>query len=166
MSKIVLKKRHSIRKSQVQDIFNRLAGQIGADAAAHFRDERMEIVETNGDLVFYLINRKPLLMQSGGVLFPTLKGLLEFPFQARRVVVDAGAVPYVVNGADVMRPGIVGIADDVVKGEPVQIVEERHGKAIAVGIAQYDAVGMREKEQGKVIKNIHYVGDDIWNTEF
>jgi DNA-binding MarR family transcriptional regulator len=49
MRKIVIKKRHSIRKGQVQDLFERLAAQVGPSASL-FHAEMIEILETIGDL--------------------------------------------------------------------------------------------------------------------
>jgi len=81
------------------------------------------------------------------------------------VVVDTGAVRFVANGADAMRPGIVSISPDIRAGRPVQVVEERHGKPLAVGIALFDAADMEQQEKGKSVRSIHHVGDDIWNLE-
>jgi PUA-domain protein len=164
MGKITGKKRHSIRKSQAAALFLALEKEIGASASL-FRSERLELLETSAGIVLYMVDKKPQLLERDGWVFPTLKGLLEHPFSERRVVVDAGAVSFVVNGADVMRPGIVALADDIVAGHPVQVVEERHLKPLAIGIALFDAGEMREKTQGKMIKTIHYVGDDLWNLE-
>jgi PUA domain protein len=75
-------------------------------------------------------------------------------------------VKFVVNGADIMRPGIVAVSDDVKAGRPVQIAEERHGKPLAIGIALLSAEEMRTQAQGKMVKSLHHVGDDIWNLEF
>jgi len=77
-----------------------------------------------------------------------------------------GAVSYVVNGADIMRPGVVDVTPDVTAGKPVQIVDERHGKPLALGIALYDAADLLAQEKGKVARTWHHVGDDIWNLEF
>ena len=159
------KKRHSIRKSQITPLFASLEAEIGASASL-FRSERVELLETSAGIVVYLIDRKPQLMERNGWVFPTLKGLLEHPFPERRVVVDAGAVPFVVNGADIMRPGIVSVSDDIRSGKPVQVVEERHGKPLAVGTALFDSDELRQKTTGKVVKTIHYIGDDLWNLEF
>lgn len=164
MSRIIAKKRHTIRKSQAQDLIAGLREQIG-DSAALFTCERMEILETDAGIMLYLVDKKPLLMHLGEWVFPTLKGLLERSFPERKVVVDSGAVPFVIKGADVMRPGITFISDDVKAGRPVQVVEERHGKAIATGIALFDAGEMREKTTGKVIKTHYYVGDEVWALE-
>lgn len=164
MSRITPRKRHTIRRSQAQELLSSLREQIG-DAAEMFSAERMEILETDAAISLYLVDRKPLLMRLQGMVFPTLRGLLEHPFPSRRVVVDSGAVPFVIKGADVMRPGITSISDDVTAGMPVQVVEERHGKPIALGIALFDAGEMREKNTGKVIKTLYYVGDDLWSLE-
>jgi PUA-domain protein len=166
MKKIVLKKRHSIRKSQAQDLLVRLAAQIGPSADL-FHAEMIEVLETtaNVSLSLYMVNKKPLLMATDDWVFPTLKGALQCPFPERRVVVDAGAIPYVVNGADIMRPGIVAVTDDVKANAPVQIVDERHGKPLAIGIALFDAPDLRASTAGKMVKKFHHVGDEIWNLE-
>jgi len=164
MSRIIARKRHTIRKSQAQDLIAGLREQIG-ESADLFSGDRIEILETDAGISLYLVEKKPLLMHLQGMVFPTLRGLLEHPFPERRVVVDSGAVPFVIKGADVMRPGITSISDDVREGMPVQVVEERHGKPIATGIALFDAGEMREKTTGKVIKTHYYVGDDLWSME-
>jgi PUA-domain protein len=164
MKKIVVKKRHSIRRSQAQDLLARLAEQIGPSAGL-FHAEMIEVLETTANVSLFMVNKKPLLLATEDWVFPTLKGALQSPFPERRVVVDAGAIPYVVNGADIMRPGIVSVTDDVKANAPVQIVDERHGKPLAIGIALFDAPGLRASTAGKMVKKFHHVGDEIWNIE-
>lgn len=164
MKKIIVKKRHSIRKSQAQDLLARLYDQIG-NSARFFHADMIEVIETNADVSLFMVNRKLLLMDTGDWVFPTLKGAIQFPFPERRIVVDAGAIPYVVNGADVMRPGIVSVTDDVKSSSPVQIVDERHGKPLAIGVALLDAPDIRASTSGKMCKNFHHVSDEIWNIE-
>ena len=164
MPKITIKKRHVIRKSQITELLNLLADEIGQSADL-FRSDRIERVETDAPIELYLVDKKPLLMASAAWAFPTLRGLVEHPIPERRVVVDSGAVRFVANGADAMRPGIVSITPDVRAGHPAQVVEERYGKPLAVGIALFDATDMEQQEKGKSVKSIHYVGDDIWNLE-
>jgi len=164
MKKIIVKKRHSIRKSQAQDLLARLYDQIG-NSARFFHADMIEVIETNADVSLFMVNKKLLLMDTGDWVFPTLKGAIQFPFPERRIVVDAGAIPYVVNGADVMRPGIVSVTDDVTSSSPVQIVDERHGKPLAIGVALLNAPDIRASTSGKMCKNFHYVSDEIWNIE-
>ncbi len=166
MKKFTVKKRHTIRKGQAAGIFSRLREQIG-DGAALFAADTIEILETsNDDLRFYLVNKKPFIMEYGGWIFPTLKGAIERPFPQRRISVDAGAIPYVVNGADVMRPGITNVTEDIRAQAPVQVVDDRHGKPISIALALFDARQIRESTAGKMCRNVHFVGDEIWNLEF
>ena len=164
MKKIVVKKRHSIRKNQGQELLSRLKEQIGPSEKI-FHADMIEVIETNVDVSLFLVNKKPLLMDTGLWVFPTLKGAVQVPFPERRVTVDSGAIPYIVNGADIMRPGIVSVTDDVKANAPVQIVDERHGKPLAIGIALFNAPELRASTTGKMVKNFHHVGDEIWNLE-
>ncbi len=96
------------------------------------------------------------------ILLPTLRFLQE-KIVLKRVVVDMGAVKFVVGGADIMRPGITEIEDGIEKNEAIVIVDENNGKTLAVGVALGSSEDMQKLEKGKVIKNIHYVGDEMWN---
>lgn len=164
MAPITIKKRHTVRKGEMAGIVRRLEEELG-DEAALFAGDRVEVAETGGPVRFYLVDREPLLFERGGVLFPTLRGAMARPFRARRITVDMGAVKFVVNGADIMRPGIVAVTDDVRADRPALVVEERHGKPLAVCIARLDAEALRAETGGKVCKNIHHVGDEIWDLE-
>ena len=164
MPKITVKKRHVIRKTQIAGLLDRLRAEIGVSAEL-FQSDRIERVETDAPFEIYLVDKRPFLMAFGGWAFPTLRGLIEHPIPERQVVVDTGAVRFVVNGADIMRPGIVSISPDILEGHPVQIFEERHGKPLAIGVALLDAADMEQQERGKSIQSLHYVGDDLWNME-
>ena len=165
MGKLTSKRRHSIRKSQVSGILERLREEIG-DGAEQFSGKMIEVIETNQDVHLYLVDKEQLILEKDGILFPSLRGALSRPFPQKRIVVDMGAVSFVVNGADIMRPGVADVSPDVTAGKPVQSVDERHGKPLASGIALFDAADLLAQEKGKVSRTWHYVGDDIWNLEF
>ncbi len=164
MADITIRKRHAIKKSQVAGIKQMIERALGEEASL-FDTTSIERAETDADLSIFLIDKKPLLISRDNWAFPTLRGAHLRPFTARRITVDSGAVSFMVNGADVMRPGVVSVTGDIRKGEPALIVEERYGKPLAVVIALYDADEIRAMEKGKIAKNIHYVGDAIWNME-
>ena len=73
-----------------------------------------------------------------------------------------GAIPYVTRGAAVMVPGIVAADERIKKGDYVVIVDEKHDKPVAIGIALMDANEISKEKSGKAIKTIHYVGDRWW----
>jgi PUA domain protein len=164
MAAITIRKRHAIRRSDVADLEQRLQHEIGEDARL-FKSDRVEVAETDSTFQLYLIDKKLLIFGFDGLVFPTVRGAIERPFPGRRVLVDQGAIPYVIKGADVMRPGIVSVTDDVRAGSPVVIAEQRYNKPLAIGVALLDAPAMREATKGKMCKNIHHVGDDLWNLE-
>ena len=102
-----------------------------------------------------------MLLKSGEEFFPTLfakKILVDMP----KVVVDKGAISAVCNGADVMAPGIVEIIGDFKKKDLVVVSEQNYGKSIALGRALLDADLANGLRKGKIIKNLHHIGDDIW----
>ena len=80
-----------------------------------------------------------------------------------RVVVDMGAVGFIVKGADIMAPGIVDADIQIKEGDFVWVCDEKHHKPLAVGKALMNGETMKVNQTGKAIKNIHYVGDMLWN---
>ena len=81
-----------------------------------------------------------------------------------KIVVDSGAVRFVCNGADVMRPGIVAFEGAFKKEDIVVVQEEKYRRYIAVGLALRDSIEANNSDKGPVVKNIHYVGDKLWEV--
>jgi len=123
------------------------------------------MAELEAPFVLYLVDKKPLLMKRDGWVFPTVRGAIDRPFPERTIAVDMGAVPFVAKGADVMRPGVVSVSDDVRKGSPAVVIDERHRKPLAVVVALLDAPALRAGAKGKVAKTVHHVGDTLWALE-
>ncbi|MDO5844115.1 MAG: RNA-binding protein [Methanocorpusculum sp.] len=164
MVELTIKKRHAIKKGQLSSLVLKLEENIG-DEAKLYSSKMIEIAETASKFNIYLIDKKPLVIEKDDWAFPTLRGAIARPFKGRRIAVDMGAIPYVINGADVMRPGIVSVSDDVKANKPALVVDESHDKPLAVVIPLYDAPELRALEKGKAAKNLHYVGDELWNLE-
>jgi PUA-domain protein len=122
---------------------------------------RIEVNETEAAEVF-ILDGKPLLATAGGEVFPTLVFEQVFPFVSR-IVVDMGAVPYVCKGADVMAPGVVSIKGEFKENDFLLVVDERHGKSLAIGVAIFNSQVMKNLKHGKVVKNLHHVGDKLWS---
>ena len=64
-----------------------------------------------------------------------------------------------------MRPGITKIEPNIKKNDIIQIVDETHNRALALGKAMFDANAMELKTSGKVIKNFHTIKDNVWKFE-
>jgi PUA domain protein len=97
------------------------------------------------------------------VIIPFLK-MDTFLETLGKIFVDKGAVKYVCNGANVMRPGVVRCEGSFKLGDMVAVKEAEHGKTLAVGTALIDSTEVQGMSKGLVVKNLHYVGDIFWET--
>ncbi|MBU2560299.1 RNA-binding protein [archaeon] len=153
-------KRYFARK----DLLASIKGDL-ANISKEFADilpENVEVVEMKGNK--YVIGESGVLVfgsQKG--FFPTVKGALLIEDKEKRtVVVDKGAISFVINGADIMRPGVVKWDVGIKKGDYVIIREETHSKAIGIGEALWDGSEFEGKATGKCVKSLYFVGDDVW----
>ncbi|MFW9896014.1 MAG: PUA domain-containing protein, partial [Candidatus Thorarchaeota archaeon] len=125
----------------------------------------VELIQTESGDILYAVNNELKLWKLKDDYIPVLTLLLKNRVELKTIIVDFGAIRYVANGADVMRPGITSIDPSIKKGDIVKIEEETRHRALAVGKALYDAAEMEAKDSGKVIKNIHTIQDPIWQFE-
>ena len=150
--------RHHLRSDAIDDLTASLSGSLGVDIEGE-TFELVELDDTAFDIV--LVDGDKLVAYVADEPFLTVEGANEYPPQRGVVTVDAGAVEFVSNGADVMRPGIVTVDDGITDGDLVAIAEDTHGKILAVGRAQTDSDDM-VGDSGKVVNSIHHVGDDLY----
>jgi len=155
-------RRHSLKSKKAKMILNEASERLKMDVDAFFSSKvNVEVVTADfGEI--YLVSGKPLFFKSAVGVLPTLL-FQDFALRAPKVVVDMGAVPYVCKGADVMAPGIVRVEGDFVKGDLVLVVDEKHGKFLALGESLCDSETAKNTKQGAVVKNAHFVSDKIWN---
>ena len=144
--------------------FMRELGASGYSYKVSKKDAVELLVDKSDGLKLVSINSKVSFFYHSDKLLPTLKMLQIDVTLLPAVVVDMGAVKFVVGGADIMRPGIVSVDPAISSGTYVAIVDETHGKAIAIGQLMFDSEELMAMDKGKVVKNIHYVGDLIWNV--
>jgi PUA domain protein len=109
----------------------------------------------------YLFDEVVEFVKDDNGLYPFLSS--QYVDSLSNVVVDMGAIRFVCNGADVMAPGITEMGD-FEEGDLVVIRDVTHGKALAIGIANKSSAAIQASKKGKVIKNIHYVGDKLWGA--
>ena len=151
--------RHHLRADDVRSVRTTLDEQFAATIDG---DQFEAVTFTDEDRGLVLVDGEPAILRltDGDVL--SVHGANLFDPSRRIVVVDAGAVSFVSNGADIMRPGIVE-ADEVIEADDfVLVAEETHGKILAVGRARTAGSDMVGSE-GKVVDSIHHVGDDWYD---
>lgn len=150
-------RRYHLRKDRARELFELVGRKLPKLAALLSKD--IEIWEISaGRLVFS--SGRPVLILLGLEMVPVLP--VAEPVVGPRVVVDMGAVGPICRGADVMGRG-VRFATEFSPDDLVLVVDERHMKALAVGkalVPSTEAVG----RSGKVVRNLHYVGDDFWEV--
>lgn len=115
--------------------------------------EDQSILYKNSDKFLIILKRDKKIPTK---VIPHLRSLNEEPFSA--VYIDAGAIPFLIKGADMMRPGIHKI-EDFKKGDIILIRDLEHSKTLAIGEALLDSEEMKKQEKGVSVKVLHYMGD-------
>jgi len=140
------------------------------------RNRDVEMAKINVDdneYIIYIVKGKPLIIELNSKLIPLMIVLLElynkYGFSKlassfKYVLTDQGAMKPILRGADVMAPGIID-NNEFLRGDIV-IVFANTGSSnvpIAVGEALKDSKELGYSRKGKIIKNLHRIGDKIWN---
>lgn len=162
-----IKQRHFINKSQIRVLKEEVLNQYEEKFLNQIFPKKckIELILTEDSDILYAVNNVLTLWKSKEGFIPVLTLLLDNKVDLKSVIVDRGAIRYVTNGADVMRPGITKIDPLIKKGDIVRIADETHNRALAVGKALFDAHTIEAKSTGKVIKNLHTIQDNVWKFE-
>lgn len=161
-----VRSRHHLRSDAISAVQSALEAQLGVtlDASSF---EKVELADSDWDVV--LVDGDPLVAyfenENGAEPFVTVRGANATDPSDHVVTVDAGAVQFVSDGADVMRPGIVTADEDIDEGDLVVVAEETHGKVLAIGRALVSGSEMTGDE-GRVVASLHHVGDDLFELTF
>lgn len=151
-------KSHNLSKSDISSVIDKMTLQWHIEIpkaktlVLHEIDDETSMV--TGDSISAI--------QIGETYLPFLSEtvLLEkFP----KAIVDAGAIKFVCNGANVMRPGIKKFTE-FQKDDIICVVEEVYNKFLAVGKALVSSSEMANITKGEVVKNLHYISDKYWEA--
>ena len=151
-------KSHNLSKSDISEVIDKMVLQWHIDIPKSKTLVLHEIDDTTNMVTGDSISA----IQIGETYLPFLSEsvLLEkFP----KATVDAGAIKFVCNGANVMRPGIKKFTE-FQKDDIICVVEEIHGKFLAVGKALVSSAEMSTITKGEVVKNLHYISDKYWEA--
>lgn len=151
-------KSHPLSKSDSNEVINKISSQWNIELPKL----KTLILHEIDDTTSLITSENFTVIRIDGMYIPFLSeaSLLErFP----TVVVDAGAIKFVCNGANVMRPGIKRHSE-FKKDDLVCIVEETHNKFLAVGKAMVSSDEMKNITKGEVVKNLHYISDKYWES--
>jgi PUA domain protein len=157
-----VKKRHLLKRKQQKAELEKIESALGTEIRVDIGTQ-LETGILDDDTRVLIYKNEILFFEKDKRFFPTLHALLKDMVSIPKISVDMGAIRFVVNGADIMRPGVTQIEDEVRKDAAVAIVDETHGKPLAVGVATLDALEMRAATSGKVVLSVHYVNDHLWD---
>ena len=149
-------KSNLISKSETNELLKNIASQWKIEIP---KIKNLRIYFITGDAQI-ITSKDMMILKIGDVHLPFLsqKELLEkFP----HVMVDMGAVKFMCNGANVMRPGIRSYSE-FEKDQIVCVIEESQHKFLAVGKAMVQSSELETMKKGEVIKNLHYISDKFW----
>ena len=151
-------KSHNLSKSDISEVTDKIAQQWHIEIPKT-KTLVMHEIEENASIITGE-NLAAIRIGENYIPFLSETGLLDkFP----KVVVDAGAIKFVCNGANVMRPGIKSFTE-FQKDDLVCVVEETHNKYLSVGKAIVSSDEMNSISKGEVVKNLHYVSDKYWES--
>jgi len=111
------------------------------------------------DNILYKNSEKFLILKNK-VYLPHLNSVSDANYNS--VYVDRGAIPFIIKGADLMRPGIQKMDEKIEKGEIILIKDEEHNKNLAIGFSMFSSKDMQIQEKGKSVKVYHYVSDEFY----
>ena len=149
-------KSNLISKSETNELLKNIASQWEIDIPkirnlrVYYISDDVQII-TAKDIMILKINETYLPFLSQNEL------LEKFP----HVMIDMGAVKFMCNGANVMRPGIKSYSQ-FEKEQVVCIIDGSQHKFLAVGKAIVPSTELETMKKGEVIKNLHYVSDRFW----
>lgn len=121
----------------------------------------IELDERKGEKC-YFVNGKPYVYVGNRVI-PTLFLLNDAMPEKMYVTVDDGAVPHIINGANVFAQGIKEMDPEIVENSMV-FIRNTKKQYIATGISSRSAAEIMENKKGEAIILIHFPGDKIMKT--
>lgn len=157
-----VKRRFFLKEKDAKNLLKEMSEIFGAGLFGDVAKQKIEVAEIPEGEIF-IINDKPALIRCDGILMPalTFQDLISI---LPKVIVDMGAIPHICNGADIMAPGIVRVEGEFKEGSLTVVLDEKHGKAIAVAKALVGSEEIKGLKHGRALKNLHYVGDAFWEA--
>ena len=156
-----ISKRHFLKTKETKKLFQKFTEKTKVKIENVLgKKSKVEFLEVDS-IEVYVVDNKPLMAKINEKLIPTLKFKEALQFLPK-IIVDMGAVPHICNGADLMAPGIIEILGEFERDGIILIVDEKYGKPLAVGVALFSSEEIKSMEKGKVVENLHYIGDKLW----
>lgn len=152
---------HMLSKKDLKRTISILEESFRCVIQENIRKPKKGYVVKAKDLALYILETTPSIIETSEAIIPTIHILNTARCDIGYVTIDEGAEPHILNGADIMIPGIVDL-NSFREGDIIGVKSVKHGSYIAIGKALMDSERIKELNRGKAVKNIHYAGDKIW----
>ena len=103
-----------------------------------------------------------------GPFIPTLRLLHKYPDLLPRMQADKGAIKFILNGADVMCPGLTSPGAKMCaadKGDIVSLYAEGKEHAMSICKMLMSSDDIQKKNKGIGLETIHCLNDGLWEME-
>lgn len=147
-----------LNKKEKQELYNYFIN-LGIKIDNNFKKEEIYIDEEKN---IYFMNKKPIAFKYNDIIVPHLKFLTEYDNEMKYIKVDEGAIKYILNGADVFRPGIKEFSENINKNDLVLILSPDNS-ILGIGLSLLSSEELKKIEKGKCIINLHYINDKYFN---
>lgn len=118
-----------------------------------------------------VVNKEPIFFQHrDGPWFPTLRLVHKYPttFAASTWQTDAGAIKFVLGGANIMAPGFSHgdglVENDIPLDAPVVVAAHGKRRALCVGRVKMLKDEILAPKKGVAVESLHFLGDGLWQV--
>ena len=146
------------------------------DAYPFLQDKMDQIFPTKGSLTtakctdhvsIVLSEGRPVFFNHrDGPFYPTMRLLHKYPTMMPKVQVDMGAIPFVLNGSQIMCAGFTSeggfLPESLEEGSGVAVFAENKTLPLAIGLMKMSAAQIREVNKGIGVEPIHFLDDALW----
>lgn len=123
--------------------------------------DRLSLYALDGNVLFFQHFDDPLV--------PHLKLVHAYPHCFPRVMVDRGAIRFVLSGAQLMCPGLTSPGaklppkeEELLAGQVVAVYAEGKETACMVGVLKMGTEEVKKVNKGVAVEAGHYLGDGLW----
>jgi PUA-domain protein len=160
MSDFKVRKRKRMRQKETKVWLERLREAFGG--GEFWPEGEMVDYGELPDFDCLVIENQVRCLIQGDKPFLSLRGLLAYRPKTRWVTVDAGAIKFVLNGADIMSAGIVDADPELKEGDWCWVKEETRGAPLAIGRCSVTGPELIASKKGKGVKSVHVANDKLW----
>ena len=123
-----------------------------------------ETVQYDDKKGIYYIDGEPFMALTGDDIIPLLRYKQHDYTRMPSIIVDMPAVPHIINGANLLRPGITAM-EEYDQGSIIIVRDENNKVPIAVMKSLYDSTTIMSMDKGKVALSLHHVNDRLWKEQ-